>query len=417
MLLLKDLLMNLLIILIVILLFNMILWNKRFIISKKYFQLLLFLFASILIVANHFLAYEIDGDFTLDLRYIPFLIGALYGGKRVAISLGIVLITARIFFGGLGITTASISLIISLIILYKFFPILPKKSVKWRVTFTTFLSFVYASITYLLPAIIYDFYHFYDMCIYFFILISSTLFVVYLTEIFRTVYIYEQEIIRTEKLKLISHLAASISHEVKNPLTTVKGFLQLIKEEQGLSNEGRQYVELAHDEVIRATEIINDYLTFAKPNSGKKEELDIKESIIKCTEIIKPLANAANVIIETNFSHLHKIHGDANKLIQILLNICKNSIEAMPNGGKLHILTRDLDDFIQIKIIDTGHGIKNEHLAKLGEPYFSTKKQDGTGLGLMVVFQLVKAMNGRLKIDSTIHLGTTVTIIFPSIKN
>lgn len=225
----------------------------------------------------------------------------------------------------------------------------------------------------------------------------------------------EEFVRKSEKLEIVGHLAASMSHEVRNPLTTARGFMQLLCEDSSMQ-QGKQYLPIAIQEIDRATEVINHYLTFAKPVPVTVEKIDFLEEIQSMIQIITPLSNMNNVQISFTFHKQKKyfILGEKSKLQQAFINILKNAIEAMPDGGKLQLSLYSKESLIQIDIQDTGIGMTPEQLNRLGEPYFSTKKHDkGTGLGMMVAFSIVKGMNGEIKVTSEVGRGTCFSIQFP----
>ncbi|MFP3846517.1 DUF4084 domain-containing protein [Priestia filamentosa] len=218
---------------------------------------------------------------------------------------------------------------------------------------------------------------------------------------------------KSEKLEIVSHLAASISHEVRNPLTVAKGFMQLFYEDLK-GNSKKQLCDIAIKELDRAAEIINDYLMFAKPAIEHKEMISIWSELQHAVTIVTPLANMNTVQIQLPLPHDEDgfILGDRQKLQQCLINVLKNGIEAMPNGGKLQVLLHHHHSDLQIDIHDSGKGMTQEQINRLGEPYFTTKEK-GTGLGMMVSFSIVKGMKGSINVTSEPQKGTCFSIKFP----
>lgn len=218
---------------------------------------------------------------------------------------------------------------------------------------------------------------------------------------------------KSEKLEIVSHLAASISHEVRNPLTVTKGFMQMFYEDLTEDSKKRLW-DIAIQEIDRAAEIINDYLMFAKPAIENKEMINIWHELQHAVTIVTPLANMNTVQIH---SPLRKdencfVLGDRQKLQQCLINILKNGIEAMPNGGELQVRLHHLHSDLQIDIHDFGKGMTQEQINRLGEPYFTTKEK-GTGLGMMVSFSIIKGMNGNIDVTSDPQKGTCFSIKLP----
>ncbi|MCM3791178.1 HAMP domain-containing histidine kinase [Domibacillus indicus] len=223
-----------------------------------------------------------------------------------------------------------------------------------------------------------------------------------------------RKLVEIEKLEMVSHLAASISHEVRNPLTVSRGFIQLSLEDRLNSQVRNHYINTAIEELDRATEIINDYLTFAKKETNEKGKTTVSKEIQRVINILAPLANMNNVEISlslTKNDH-YLVCSEGRKLEQLLVNIIKNSIEAMPNGGKIQIDLTDSPSDVQINIQDEGIGMTQAQINRLGEPYFTTKAQ-GTGLGMMVSFRILKEMNGKISVLSEVGEGTNWKISLP----
>lgn len=413
----NGLLTNLLFMLIFALLTHLLLLhNNKFIQSSLWNYYFVFIACSQIIISLLF-SVSVGHGFIYDLRFVPFFIGGLYGGKRATIGLGIFLLVIRFFLGGDGFWVALVLIILSIIGIFAISSIYLKKSLWTKLSIVTAFSFVYTVIAYLIPGLLYGFHDFLTFITYGIILVLSTFIVTYLSETLRTAFVLQLEAMKFEKMEVVSHLAASISHEVRNPLTSVIGFLQLIRENEHSNEKTKQYAMYAIEEANRASGIINDYLTFAKPHLTEECLMNIENDIIKCKEILNSLTIKQNVEIDSFFQHTGVIKGDPHKFHQVLLNIFKNSIEAMPDGGIITIQTFDCNEQIQIKITDTGHGMKPEHIARLGEPYFSLKGQKGTGLGMMVVYRIVESMKGTVTVTSEIDIGTSITLAFPSSKS
>lgn len=391
----------------------MFLWYKHKFFNFSYQNIYMFIIASLQIILCLLLSVPKGDGFVYDLRFIPFLLCGLYGGKRVTLGLAFFLITIRFYIGGNGFWASLAITAVTSVIIILLRPYFLKRVLKTKIVIVTLFSFCYSIAAFLGPSLMFGYNDMKSFIIYSLVLTASTFFVSYLFEILREAYILHLEAIKMEKMEIVSHLAASISHEVRNPLTAVIGFLQLIAENNKTTDENKAYANYAIDEANRASNIINDYLTFAKPHSDEERQMIIDEEIMKSIEILRPLAIKQNVEIDYSFHPIGTIKGDPHKFHQVLLNIFKNSLEAMPNGGSLSVHTFTENRKILIRITDTGYGMKPEHLARLGEPYFSLKGQKGTGLGMMVVYKIVESMNGTVKVISEPQEGTTITLIFP----
>lgn len=229
----------------------------------------------------------------------------------------------------------------------------------------------------------------------------------------RQIEIYNNELQRSEKIEMISQLAASIAHEVRNPLQVTRGFLQLIGQ-KNTGEKDRGYTNLAINELDRASEIITDFLTFAKPDLGEVKKMDVSLELHQIEAILAPLATMNGGAIKLSSEPDLFVDGSSSKFKQALINIIKNSIEAFNEQGIVDITaTTDMvTKEVLIVIKDNGEGIDEADLKRLGEPYYS-KKSKGTGLGLMVTYRIIEAMKGTINFNSEKGIGTEVVIKIP----
>lgn len=221
-----------------------------------------------------------------------------------------------------------------------------------------------------------------------------------------------QEMLRnTEKLSVAGQLAAGIAHEIRNPMTAIKGFIQLLDSELG---GYKNYFQVMSSEIDRIEQILSELLILAKPQVSKLEEKDINLLLSQVITLLDTQAILNNVEIITEFPPEPVcIKCDENQLKQVFINYIKNAIEAMPKGGKLIIqLRNDRKGKIIINFIDEGVGMTKEILAKLGEPFYSTK-QKGTGLGFMVSKRIIKNHLGEVNVVSEPNKGTTINVNLP----
>ena len=350
-----------------------------------------------------------------DLRRIPFIIGILYGGPKNGVILLTFLLVTRFFIGGdpgfyISVITCSIMAII-LSLLSKYYLKMPLGQ---KIFMSGLLVILYTQIAFFasinlgnegFPANMWS--------EYFVINILAILMATLLIEVIRINSDMLKKLMKAEKLEVVSHLAASISHEVRNPLTTCKGFLQLSQQEE-TSPYIKQYLATAIQELDRASDIINDYLTFARPAPEKVEQISIYQEVRNVVNILTPLANMNNVQMLVNIEkrdHAY-ILGDRKKLEQSLINIVKNGIESMGNGGRLEIKIDYQYPLVRVEIRDEGKGMTPHQINRLGEPYFTTK-ENGTGLGMMVSYSIIKGMGGQINVDSEIGNWTSFSIEFP----
>lgn len=218
----------------------------------------------------------------------------------------------------------------------------------------------------------------------------------------------EELLSRSDKLSAIGQLAASVAHEIRNPLTSIKGFIQLFQ-----GNIREQFVELMLSELARIEMIVTEFMLLAKPQSINFGEKDVTSIIFHTLAIMESQALMNKVeVIPILAADIPDIRCDENKIKQVLINVLKNALEAMPKGGKVHIYTEQQHEEILIRITDDGYGIPKERIKKLGEPFYSNKEK-GTGLGLMVCYKIIEEHQGRIIIESEEGMGTSVNIYLP----
>ncbi len=221
----------------------------------------------------------------------------------------------------------------------------------------------------------------------------------------------EELLIRSEKLSAVGQLAAGVAHEIRNPLTSLKGFVQLLKSQV---EDKSFYFDIMFNELERINLIVNEFMTLAKPHFTKFIYQRADQILQSVVSILETQAILTNVNISTEFDEsLPSVYCDENQLKQVFLNIIKNAIEAMPQGGNVTITAKKAEpNHICIQIKDEGNGIPDAILLKIGEPFFTTKEK-GTGLGLMISHRIIEMHRGSLHISSSRNGGTTVEIILP----
>lgn len=225
----------------------------------------------------------------------------------------------------------------------------------------------------------------------------------------------QELLIKSDKLSAVGQLAAGVAHEIRNPLTALKGFLQLMK----TTNEKEQYyIEIMQKELQRIEFIVNEFLFVSKPQATHFVTRTVDSIVMSTIELLQPQALLGNIEIEAEITPgLPLVSCDEHQIKQVFINILKNALEAMVQGGTLRIQAEPANNGNQltIRFIDQGCGIAPERLPKLGEPFYSTKEK-GTGLGLMVCYRIIEAHGGYMEIKSKLEEGTTVEITLPSTK-
>ncbi|MEH7344535.1 ATP-binding protein [Bacillus sp. JJ1532] len=226
-----------------------------------------------------------------------------------------------------------------------------------------------------------------------------------------------RELQRAEKMNAIGQLAASVAHEIRNPMTVVKGFLQIFLAKDQMSDEERMYIRLMIEEMSRAETIINDYLSLAKPDIEHTEKVDAAETASKVLDLMNSYAMMSkNIMVVPTLNEGVFIQGNISELKQVLINILKNGIEAMKVGGTLSISVYNDEKYGVFEISDTGIGMSAEELERLGTAFYSLKEK-GTGIGLMVCYQIIERMKGKIEVQSQNGKGTTFKIFIPLVDD
>ncbi|WP_242301210.1 ATP-binding protein [Bacillus cereus group sp. BfR-BA-01423] len=225
----------------------------------------------------------------------------------------------------------------------------------------------------------------------------------------------EELLNKSDTLAAIGQLAAGVAHEVRNPLTVIKGFIQLFqinKEDQ------EKYFDLMLSEIERIEAILQEFLSIAKTDELSTEKKNLYQIFKNVVSLINTKAIMTNIQVElyTDSKDII-IECSENQLKQVFINILQNSIEAMPDGGRISIHIKEIGkDGIIISVIDKGIGIPEERIKRLGEPFYSTKEK-GTGIGLMLSYKIIESHQGNISIMSEVGVGTTVTIYLPKIQS
>lgn len=221
------------------------------------------------------------------------------------------------------------------------------------------------------------------------------------------------ELIRnTEKLSVVGELAAGIAHEIRNPLTTLKGFIQLMKQDSAIHQP--YFLDIIYEELNRIDLITNELLYLAKPQVQEIKEFHIQRTLDQLTTLLHPQAVLQNIILTVRSEdNLPAIIGVENRLKQVFINLLKNAMEAMPHGGDVVLeAIQENERTLYISIKDEGTGISKDRIDKLGQPFYSLKEK-GTGLGLTVCKKIIQEHNGSLTFQSEVGVGTKVEIRLP----
>ena len=225
----------------------------------------------------------------------------------------------------------------------------------------------------------------------------------------------EEEVRRRERLAALGGLAAGVAHEIRNPLSSIKGVAKYFEGHFATGSEGRELAGVMAREVDRLNRVISELLEFARPSDVRPRPTDLVELVERSLRLIGPDATAHNVrLAVTHDGKPPTVAVDPDRFAQVLLNLCLNAVQAMDGGGVLSVrIAREAArGRVRIDVADTGRGIPPESLGDIFNPYFTTKPS-GTGLGLAIVQKLVEAHQGEIQVKSTPGRGSVFTIFLP----
>jgi len=220
----------------------------------------------------------------------------------------------------------------------------------------------------------------------------------------------ESTFYQSEKLKVIGELSAGMAHEIRNPLTTIKGFLQLSKTQD---YNIKPWYELLTDEVERMTELTGEFLEFSKPRITNYQVASMHECLLKVVSLTESEARVRGHQLQyTEFSPELRVYMDTDKIVQVFVNVIKNALEAMAEPGKVTIRLYKSKSWVNVVLTDTGKGIKQADLKKIFDPFFTTKPS-GTGLGLAISQKIIQDHGGKLEASSMEGRGTSFVVKLP----
>ncbi len=223
----------------------------------------------------------------------------------------------------------------------------------------------------------------------------------------------QERLIRSERLAVIGNMAAYVAHEIRNPLVTVGGFARVLLREYADHKKVKQNVEIIIEEVGRLEKILANIMDFSKPEEPVRMMTQINQLLENTCALMEPYFKKGRIQLIKKFNELiSEIIVDPAQIKQVLLNLIKNAVESMPDGGKLIIETMMEDEYIRVDIADTGEGMTSEVLQNIFTPFFTTKV-DGSGVGLAVSQKIVDDHNGFLKFKSVLKEGTTFSVYLP----
>ncbi|MDP2952569.1 MAG: GAF domain-containing protein [Chloroflexota bacterium] len=225
----------------------------------------------------------------------------------------------------------------------------------------------------------------------------------------------QAQLVQAEKLAAIGRLAANIAHEINNPLTGILMASSLLLEETPDDNPRKPDLETIKRETLRARDIVQNLLTFARPSEGNREKVDLSQIIQGAVALLRHQLDLRGVKLTKDYAtDILVVWGDKNQITQVLYNLMINALDAMPQGGKLTLKSQAEKQWATIEVIDTGVGISPENLDRVFEPFFTTKARSaGTGLGLSVAYNIVDRFRGKIEVESQVGKGSTFRVKLP----
>ena len=221
---------------------------------------------------------------------------------------------------------------------------------------------------------------------------------------------------RTDRLSSLGSLTATLAHEIRNPLVTIKTFLDLVPERYKDKEFRGNFLKLTTSELARITKLVSDLLDFAKPPKPNFRRADVNQVIEEIIPLIKVEATKRDIAIETDLREIPRARLDPDQMKQVFLNILLNAVEAVKAHGRISITSRDIrkngSEYVQVEIADTGKGIPKKILESIFDPFFTTKEK-GSGLGLAISHQIVEDHHGIIEVESMPKKGTTFFINIP----
>ena len=225
----------------------------------------------------------------------------------------------------------------------------------------------------------------------------------------------QEQLLQSEKLAAMGRLTSQIAHELNNPLYGIMNTLELLKTEISPESKRRKILEMALSETIRLSDLLRKMLSFSKPEQEEKQAVDINIVLDEILLLHEKQMQENDIKIKTSFTEgIPQINASKDQLRQVFLNLVGNARDAMPDGGTLSVTTAADNENVTIDIADNGIGIKEEHLKKIFDSFFTTKDSvKGVGLGLSVCYGFIKDHDGDIQVKSKLDSGTTFTITFP----
>ncbi|MGG3283118.1 ATP-binding protein [Paenibacillus solani] len=385
--------------------------------TTNYSRSFIMVICSLCLLLSMTFASSVESGLIFDVRYVIIFFGMLFGGVETGAILLVEFLIYRLYIGGSGMVDAIMILVFTFPLSVLLSLMYQRSKHKVWIVFIAGISFSFIPliIIYLTkPDYIMEYFLFNILAIP----VTNSLGIWLLVTLFNKSVSDKELYLRytqNEKAEAVNHVAASLAHEVRNPLTTVLGFLQLIKSGTFSQEKTERFLDISMDEIRRTEQILSEYLAISKPHLPFQQRIELTTETKSVVELMTSYANMSNVTLSADYPESPVyISGSPAELKQLLVNFIKNAIEACKDvdNGMVNITVHEETDQVTVEIKDNGVGMTPEQLSRLGSIYYSTK-MNGTGLGLTFSYQAIQAMNGSVSVRSSPRSGTVFLITLP----
>ncbi len=227
----------------------------------------------------------------------------------------------------------------------------------------------------------------------------------------------EKQLRQAEKLSTLGEMAAVLAHEIRNPLGSIRGTAEILKDDYRPGDPKHEFIEIQIKETERLNRVVEDFLRMARQQPVERHDCSLREELETIVTLVARDAEDRGIALQFEAApHEGIVRGDGEKLRQAFLNIVINALQATPSGGNVNILLNTFESGLEITFRDSGAGIAPDDLQRIFEPFYTTKP-DGTGLGLAVTRKIIEAHGGTLVVESEPGNGTTVVVRLPGERN
>jgi len=222
-----------------------------------------------------------------------------------------------------------------------------------------------------------------------------------------------KRLLKVEKLSVLGQITSQVAHELRNPMTIIGGFARSILKKMDPKSPDYQYIKIIAKETERMENVLNNVLNFSKPDKSHLEMVNLNDLVDQTCEMMEPEMDSTKIsMVKFPFKNLSSVRANPDLIRHALLNIFRNAIWAMPQGGILSVTTRQREEFVRIEVKDTGFGIPKEHVSKIFDAFFTTRPE-ACGLGLTISSEIIKNHGGNIGVESAEGKGATFYIELP----